>query len=253
VSNARRSARAPGLAYLEVAERLRERILAGRLAAGDRLPAEAELCAEFGVSRSTIREALRILSARHLVTTCRGVSGGSQVAQIDHEDVGELLRDAVVLLSRSAGCTLAELIEVRGLLEVPAARLAAQRRTPAQLEELRATIPGSPDLRHNVEVNRRFHHVLVQLAGNRLLTLVTEPMFHVLQTRFLSHRATVEGWRRILDDHAAVLAAVESGDPERAGREMAEHLVRLRVTYRDPEATTPFPLEGEGGGGKDPT
>ncbi|MBO0684496.1 MAG: winged helix-turn-helix transcriptional regulator, partial [Candidatus Dormibacteraeota bacterium] len=55
------------VAYLQVADQLRERILTGKLVAGERLPSEAELCEQFGVSRSTIREALRILSSRHLL------------------------------------------------------------------------------------------------------------------------------------------------------------------------------------------
>jgi GntR family transcriptional regulator, transcriptional repressor for pyruvate dehydrogenase complex len=225
------------IAYLEVADKLREQILTGKLVAGARLPSEAELCEQFGVSRSTIREALRMLSSRHLLTTSRGVGGGSQVAHIDHDDVSQLLQDFIVLLTQSAGVSLAELMEARDLLEVPAARLAAGRRTDEQLAELRAAIPHSPDLRDIFELNRRFHHVLLQVAGNRLLTIVTEPMFYVMQTRFLSHRATMASWERIREDHAAILVAVEAGDGERAGDEMAAHLVRLRETYRTYETT----------------
>lgn len=219
------------VAYLQVADQLRERILTGKLVAGERLPSEAELCEQFGVSRSTIREALRILSSRHLLTTSRGVGGGSQVAYIDHGDVSQMLQDFIVLLTQSAGCTLRELMEARDLLEVPAARLAARRRSDEELEQLRATIPDSPDLRQIFELNREFHHVLLRVADNRLLTIVTEPMFYVMQTRFLSHQATMAMWQQIRTDHAAILAAVEAGDEEQAGAEMAEHLVRLRATY----------------------
>ncbi|HKF75817.1 MAG TPA: FCD domain-containing protein [Candidatus Dormibacteraeota bacterium] len=222
------------VAYLEVATRLREQILAGELSAGDRLPTEAELCERFGVGRSTIREALRMLSSQRLVTTSRGVGGGSSVAQIRHGDVSDMLRDRIVLLTHGAGATVAELLEARELLEVPAARLAATRRSPEQVERLRATIPeslGRVDRRQIFEVNRSFHDVLLELAGNRLLRVVTEPLFTVMQTRFLRDRAGEDFWVRVMHEHGAILAAVEAGDAERAGREMAEHLVHLRSTY----------------------
>src|SRR2546427_8574550 len=104
-------------------------ILAGKLRAGHRLPTEAELRAQFGVGRSTIREALRMLSSERLLTTSRGVGGGSSVAHLNHDDVTEMLEVAVAVLTNSEGVSVAELLEARDLLEVPAARLAAVRRT----------------------------------------------------------------------------------------------------------------------------
>lgn len=224
----------PRVAYLEVATRLRDQILAGELLAGDRLPTEAELCERFGVSRSTIREALRMLSSQRLVTTSRGVNGGSSVAAIRANDVTEMLRDSIVLLAQTEGATVAELLEARELLEVPAARLAAQRRSDEHLALLRGTIPDSldnVDIRQIFEVNRSFHDVLLESAGNRLLRVVTEPLFSVMQTRFLRDRASMDFWRRVMREHAEILKAVEAGDAERAGSEMARHLVHLRSTY----------------------
>lgn len=227
------------IAYLGVADQLRERILAGKLVAGDRLPSEAELCGQFGVSRSTIREALRILSSRHLLTTSRGVGGGSQVAQIDHDDVSQMLQDFIILLTQSEGISLAELLEARDLMEVPATRLAASRRTEAQLARLRATIPETDDPADVVDLNRRFHHVLLELAGNRLLTVLTEPMFRAVQTRFVRNTAILAMRAEITADHVAIVEAVEAGDAERAGHEMAGHLRRLRSAYRTADGPPP--------------
>jgi len=224
----------PRVAYLEVANRLREQILAGHLSAGDRLPTEAELCDRFGVSRSTIREALRMLSSQRLVKTSRGVGGGSSVAHIRHDDVTDLLRDSIVLLTQTEGASVGELLEVRELLEVPAARLAAVRRSEVQLTRLRATIPHSlddVDLRLIFEVNRSFHDVLLESAGNRLLRVVTEPLFTVMQTRFLRDRASIEFWHQVMREHASILEAIEAGDPEQAGHQMEDHLIHLRATY----------------------
>lgn len=224
----------PRVAYLEVANRLRDQILAGELSAGDRLPTEAELCERFGVSRSTIREALRMLSSQRLVATRRGVGGGSSVARIRHDDVTDMLRDSIELLAHTEGATVAELIEARELLEVPAARLAASRRSEEQLERLRASLPSSlesMDMHQIFEVNRSFHDILLEASGNRLLRVVTEPLFSVMQTRFLRDRAGAEFWRRVTHEHATILEAVAQRDAERAGREMEHHLVHLRATY----------------------
>jgi DNA-binding FadR family transcriptional regulator len=218
----------------EIAVRLRERILAGQLAVGDRLPSEVELAGEFGVNRGTVREALGMLSSRLLLKTSRGVGGGSQVARVGHDDVARILEESILQLSRSQGCTIPELLEARELLEVPGARLAAQRRTGAQVEQLRAAIPISLEhvsLSVVWQLNQRFHEVVLELAGNRLLPILAEPVFHVMRNRFLRDRATMGFWRRVHVDHAAILAAVEAGDADQAGTEMADHLAHLRATY----------------------
>lgn len=221
-------------AYAEVAARLREEILSGQLRVGERLPTETELCERFGVSRSTVREALRTLSSRRMVTTTRGVHGGSAVARLGHEEATEMLQESIILLTQSEGATVDEILETRDLLEVPAARFAAIRRTPEQLELLRDTIPASLEeieLDRIFEVNRSFHDVLLATAGNRMLSVVTEPMFKVMQTRFLRDRADMGFWRQVMAEHGAIFAAIEAGDPDRAGAEMAQHLAHLRETY----------------------
>jgi len=218
----------------QIAELLRERILGGQLAVGERLPSEAELAEEFGVNRGTVREALRMLSSRLLLTTSRGVGGGSQVARIDPDRVAQLLEDSILQLTRSEGCTIVELLEAREMLEVPGARLAASRRTGPQLELLRAAIPSSLEdmgLSRVWQLNQRFHEVVLELADNRLLQILAQPVFHVIRTRFLRDRATMGFWRRVHVDHAAILAAIEAGDADQAGAEMADHLAHLRATY----------------------
>jgi DNA-binding FadR family transcriptional regulator len=175
-----------------------------------------------------------MLSSQRLVKTSRGVTGGSSVNTIDHVDVTEMLSDSISLLARTEGATVAELLEARELLEVPAARLAAERRSEQHLELMRASIPASleaVDMRQIFEVNRSFHDLILESAGNRLLRVVTEPLFTVMQTRFLRDRASPDFWVRVMSEHSRILSAVEAGDAERAGLEMGEHLVHLRSTY----------------------
>jgi GntR family transcriptional regulator, transcriptional repressor for pyruvate dehydrogenase complex len=209
-------------------------ILAGNLRAGHRLPTEAELCEQFGVGRSTIREALRMLSSERLLTTSRGVGGGSSVAGLDHEDVTEMLEVAIAILTNSEAVTVPELLEARDLLEVPAARLAAARRTDEQLKLIRETIPrslGRIPVDRMYEVNHAFHEALLDAAHNRLLHAMTQPVFNVLGNRFARERANRAFWSVVMADHSKILRAVEARDSDEAGREMHTHLMHLRATY----------------------
>lgn len=224
----------PRLAYEEVARQLREQILKGELSAGSRLPTEAELCEHFRVGRSTVREALRLLMSRRLVTTSRGVGGGSSVAQLEAGDVTEMLGDAIVLLKRSDRTSLDELYEVRDLLEVSAARLAALRRSAEQLARLRASVPDSPSALRTgalLEANLAFHELLLEMTGNRMLLAVTRPMLAAIEGSLARERAPQRHWRRVLTEHRAILVAVEAGDPRRAAEEMAAHLAYVREAY----------------------
>src|ERR1700759_2886764 len=105
-------------AYEQVADQLRELIMSGELTPAQRLPNEAALAAQFGVSRPTIREALRELSAMSLIRTTKGASGGSfgTVPSPDHSS--EFLRANIGLLSQAEHVPLDEFLEARTLLEV---------------------------------------------------------------------------------------------------------------------------------------
>ena len=115
-------------AYEQVADQLRALILAGDLVRGERLPNENMLAGDFGVSRATVREALRVLAAQNLITTAKGAGGGSYITRPTVDHISEFLRSSIALMTESHDLSLDELLEARDLLEVPAARLAAQRR-----------------------------------------------------------------------------------------------------------------------------
>lgn len=222
-------------------------ILDGRRSADRRLPTEAELCEKFGVSRSTVREALRMLASQGLVTTSRGVKGGTRIARLRHQDVGDMLKVGLTLLARTDGCSVAELMEAREFLEIPAARVAAERRLPEQLEAMRTALArssGGTDARRIFEINRAFHSAILDATGNRLLIVMTEPLFSILQTRFLRDKATAQFWVDVATEHEAIFRAVEAGDGDAASEAMATHLARLRATYVriDALAVGPAPM-----------
>lgn len=223
-------------AYQQVADQLRNLILAGELRPGTRLPAEAELTQMFGVSRGTVREALRVLESQQLVETTRGVSGGTHVADPEPNSISDFLSTSIGLLSGADGVSVDELLEARELLEVPAARLAAERRTPEDVAVLRACLATSGkdlDRGHRFEGNRDFHVGLLSAAHNRLIHVMTRPIFTVLTSRFLRDAAPPDFWQQVNDDHVRIADAVERGDGEEAANEMFDHLEHLRSTYAE--------------------
>lgn len=221
-------------AYQQVADQLRELILTGALATGDRLPTEAELTANFGVSRSTVREALRLLASQGLITTLRGTTGGTFVAQVRADEVSQYLEASIGLMSGSDEMSVAEMLEARELLEVPVARLAAERREQSHLDGLRAALErekGSRGRGVKFVEHRTFHTVISEAAGNGLLVMMIEPVFRVLQSRFLKPAVPDEFWAQVDCDHEEILDAIEKGDGAASALAMQEHLRRLRGTY----------------------
>ena len=221
-------------AYEQVADQLRELILTGELEPGARLPTEQRLAHDFGVSRATVREALRVLTSQNLVRTAKGADGGSYVSRPTVDHVSEFLRANVGLLSRTSALSLEEFLEARELLEIPAARMAASRRSDADVEQLAESIPAAAGRLRDAEqfsYNRDFHSALVHVSGNALLTIATQPIFSVLQTSLARSPLQPSVHRRIADDHPRILHAVQAGDANAAGEEMRQHLEYLRPQY----------------------
>ena len=222
-------------AYQQVADQLREKILSGSLAVGERLPTEAELCAQFKTSRSTIREALRLLSSQSLIRTQPGAKGGSSVTLPEPEQIADFLRTTLALLAEGSDLTVDELLEARQLLEVPAARMAATKAPQELIEQLESLAPLSLqnlDRQRVFDINWAFHETILIASGNRLLRLMTEPIFTVLQKRFLRDRATPPFWDQVAHEHRLIAEALRKGEPEEAAQAMEDHLCHLAPAYR---------------------
>ena len=208
--------------------------MTGELVPGQRLPTETLLAADHGVSRATIREALRLLAAQNLIKTAKGATGGSYVTRPSPDHLSESLRSGIGLLAEAEDVSLEELLEVREVLEVPAARLAALRRHEEDLDGLRASIPPSP-LRlgtdEQFDFNRNFHSIVIDLSGNTLLSIAAQPVFSVLQTKLARSKLGPRFHRAINDHHRSIAAAIGAGDGDAAGAEMLAHLEYLRPFY----------------------
>ena len=213
-------------AYQLLADELRAEITSGRLQPGERLPPEPQLCVRTGVSRSTVREALRLLASQHLIVTTRGVTGGSFVAHPDAAQLSEALSTGLTLLTNSAGVGLADLLELRRALEVPAAGLAAARRTDAHLAELATALfdPDLDDFRVMLTAHALFHSAVARATGNPLFELMTRPLYDITYGEDLVDNLPPDYWARIDADHRELLECLRQSDPEAATTVARRHL-----------------------------
>ena len=221
-------------AYQQVADQLLSLVLDGTLAAGDKLPPEGDLSAMFGVSRSTVREALRSLASRDLIHTVRGTSGGTFVSRVQVEEVSGYLETTFGLMSGSADIDVCQMLEARELLEVPAVRLAAVRRDPEHLTALRDAVERDSQARDRGEKfrdHRHFHAVIAAASANPFLELMSEPVFRVLRARFLKPDIPPEFWYDVDRDHVEIVRLVEAGDADGAAEVMRRHLRAIRAGY----------------------
>lgn len=220
--------------YEQVADQLRELIVSGRLEQGERLPTETVLSAEVGVSRATVREALRLLAAQGLIRTARGATGGSYVTMPTVDHISDSLSSNIALLAAARDLTLEELIEARELLEVPAARFAASRRAAEDVDRLRKAIPADEpplDIQSEFVHNRDFHATLIECCGNTVLQIAAQPVFSALQTSLSRSGLGRHFHRSIHAHHTRIVEAVQAADEDGAAREMHDHLAFLVPYY----------------------
>jgi DNA-binding FadR family transcriptional regulator len=228
-------------AYEQVADQLREQIFSGALATGQRLPRELDLAEQLGVSRPTVREALRVLASENLIRTAKGPTGGSFVMRPTVDHISDFLTANINLLTAANEVTLDELLELRESLEVPSVRLACRRRTDEDLQRLHGTVPhegAELTTSARFRLNKDFHVTLVEAAGNKLVVLAAQPIFVVLQTHLRRTVLSSADHGVIHDGHVRLAAAIEERDEERAEAEMRQHLADLRPLYERAWRTT---------------
>lgn len=194
--------RTPKTAEL-VAVRLRSRIVHGELTAGDVLPTEAQLMEEFGVSRPTLREAVRILETESLIGSRRGTRGG---ATIMTPDIGVAAR-YVGLILQLQGTTVADVYEARTVSEPYCARLLAENHTDDDMADLRTLVANlreltTGDLGNSAAMYRwsalttAFHQLITQRAGNNTLAAQSGVLQDIVRTH---HEQTLAKGARMKD------------------------------------------------------
>lgn len=233
-------------------DHLGEAIVAGRYGAGASIPPEPLLCEELGVSRTVVREAVKSLIAKGLVSS--GPKVGTRVLTPDQWNWFD--PDVIVWQSK-AGLTpefLRDLQDLRRVVEPAAARMAAERATAQDIAEIEAAFEGMHRAVHEggdyVTHDLRFHQGLLRACRNRMIVQMSKALGALLRTSFEISTSRKDGPKNSLPLHRAVLDAVIAHDPVRAeqailvlidgAREDIEEVLATRK--RLPRLNSPAPL-----------
>jgi DNA-binding FadR family transcriptional regulator len=168
----------------QVAIQIQHYIQEEGLRPGDFLGREEDLAAEFGVSRPTLREALKLLASGNLIRASKGPGGGIFVAATADEGMGRSLSDAIAMMLETGAVSLEELLDARLLLEVPLAGQAAFRADEVSLARLREAVRAAgaaQDTQALAEGDSAIHAAVAAAAGNRMLQALTGWVFEVVQ------------------------------------------------------------------------
>jgi GntR family transcriptional repressor for pyruvate dehydrogenase complex len=201
---------------------------------GDRVGREEDLARQFGVSRPTLREALRLLSSAHLVRATKGPGGGIFVAATTEEGIALSVSEGVASMLAADAIDLDELLETRMLVEIPLAGLAAQRATPDEIARIRELVEQSEaaadagDRPGDHELDRELHRTIMQAAGNRLAGAFMGWVMDVLQPSLQERLQPAVVETALREQHRDILRAIERGDPIATERATREHLLYLR-------------------------
>jgi len=211
-------------------------IIEAGLQPGAALPPESAMLEQYGVSRESLREGLRLLEVQGLISIRRGPGGGPVVGTVDPANLGRVS----TLYFHMAGATYAELFEVWAMAESEMAERAARNpdgeaRAAAMAPYLADTPPGADEeeLERFVEQHTGFHAAMAALAGNRVLELTMQTFGQIVS----HHLATVDDPREIREmlaaDHDALARAVAAGHPQQARKLMQAHIAGVAAYNRE--------------------
>ncbi|WP_106815060.1 FadR/GntR family transcriptional regulator [Microbacterium timonense] len=225
----------------QVEKQLRDAIVSGTFKKGERLPSEATLAQDFQVSRTTVREALRVLVSEGLISKVPGAGGGSFVQNVDHDSLRNLLSGSLETILKFGALTLDEVTVVRRLLEVPAARLAADHRTPEQAAELQTLIArqdaivadSGRDSRdpEQFEIGQSIYTIVGEASGNRLLGSFIAAISQVTIGVYMRELPADEA-EQAREVTRSLVDAIVAGDADLAEETMATALGQIEDRHR---------------------
>ncbi len=207
----------------------------GRLQPGDRLPSERELCQRFGVSRVTVREALRVLEAGGLLTIRVGAHGGAFLTRPSTERLSEGLADLISISTLTA----ANVTEARIIVELGILPLAVERATNDDIDSLFAMVDEAESAleagTYGVEMSAAFHIRVAECTHNPAITMLVQS-FHgpLLMSLAESHQSAPMGHRGV-DEHRKLAQAIKDRDLDTARKIASTHLDRTARRVRHEE------------------
>jgi DNA-binding FadR family transcriptional regulator len=235
----------------QIADELRNLIVSGELSEGESLGHEPDLVERFGVSRPSLREALRILEAEGLISVIRGLRGGVVV----HEPDQRMTARTAALVLQARNVPLADVYDARSTLEPAAVRAVAglaTRKRAAAAAELRGLVAEQAAAIEDPEAfgraNARFHARLVELAGNQTLAIVAEMLQEIVARAVTAvsqaepERGSVATRRRGIRSQERLVALVDAGDVAEAEAHWRAHMAVVGRVLLGQRATTVIDL-----------
>jgi len=210
-----------------IVEQIRETIISGRLKPGDRLPSEKDLSVEFGVSKASLREALRALEALGMLEVKQGMGGGAFVTEVDLETARNNMFNYIFFQNPSIG----EFTQLRTFIEPPVAEIAALKCTQADLDYLEDNLNRTREKMDSVpfyyELDTKFHHRIAQISGNRLICFVIDSLKNAIVQIKLQLELDRDFSIQVYKAHMRLFDALRKRDPEQARAEMHRHIVEV--------------------------
>ncbi|NDG40969.1 MAG: FadR family transcriptional regulator [Betaproteobacteria bacterium] len=222
-----RSARA----FEEIASQIRNELIEGRLKVGSRLPSERALSEQFGVSRNTLREALRSLEHAGLIRLQKGASGGAFIS----ERSGQAIVTGLLDMYHLGSIAPAQLTEARIWLETIIVREACARATTQDLADLNTNIAEAKaaaacgDFPLRAEKHLDFHRILARMTGNPIMVIMMNGVLDVL--KYFIHKIGDYKNTFVLPSRRRFMKHLEEGHVEAAVAEMETSLKRLQRSY----------------------
>ncbi|SHN39662.1 FadR/GntR family transcriptional regulator [Cryptosporangium aurantiacum] len=215
----------------QVAQAILQDIEKAGMAPGQRLPAEAVMAQAHGVSRGTLREALRILEVHGLITIKSGPGGGPVLAEMDHEDFARM----ATLHFQATGVTFRQLLEARIVLEPRMAELAAVNGSADQVSALRANLQAHGEARNVDDLMvhaHAFHSIVADMAGNnnKALSLMTSSL-HGIFDIYQRRGRDLDVMRETVRVHERITDAIERRDSAKAALLMELHMEQSADTF----------------------
>jgi GntR family transcriptional regulator, transcriptional repressor for pyruvate dehydrogenase complex len=216
----------------EAIEKLRAMIVSGQVSPGERLPREADLAVTLGLSRNSLREAVRALSLVRILDVRQG--DGTYVSSLAADSLLEAL-NFIVEFHRDA--SVLELLEVRRILEPAASARAAVRMSDGAIDQLAEilgrTTPESP-VEELVQADVEFHRAIAIAAGNSVLASLVESLSGPTQRARIWRGITQEGaLQRTLAEHRSIFDAISRHDPEMARTWATVHIAGVEEWLRN--------------------
>jgi GntR family transcriptional repressor for pyruvate dehydrogenase complex len=232
----------PARAFEEIATQIRSELAEGRLSVGSRLPAERALAVQFGVSRNTLREALRSLEHAGLLQLQKGASGGAFISQ----GSGNAIVNNMVDLYHVGSLSPDQLTQARIWLESIIVREAFHQATSEDIAELQANIDkasqasAAGDFYLRASVHLDFHRILARMTGNPIMSIVMEGLLTVLR-KYIESIGSYEN-EFVLPSRKRFMKHMKEGNTEAAVSEMETSLKRLQRGYLAKAETLAAPL-----------